>query len=101
MFLLRTVDTTKHQPILMEFDRLVREALIRILGCPLGDKSWDQAKLPVSMAGLGLRSAIDHSSAAFATSYLPSQDTLKGQKQKMVSAKIDLLNKRQWRSTTS
>ena len=132
MFLLRTVDTTKHQPILMEFDRLVREALIRILGCPLGDKSWDQAKLPVSMAGLGLRSAIDHSSAAFATSYLSSQqlarqllhvpddqespdlsptvvaslsakmgdeeevsqDTLKGQKQKMVSAKIDLLNKR-------
>ena len=75
MFLLRTVDTTKHQPILLEFDRLVREALIRILGCPLRDNSWNQAKLPVSMAGLGLRSAIDHSSAAFATSYLSSNNS--------------------------
>ena len=75
MFILRTVDTSGHQPILAEFDRLVREALIRILGCPLGDMAWDQAKLPVSMTGLGLRAAIDHSAAAFATSFLSSQPT--------------------------
>ena len=73
MFLLRTVDTSGHQDILSEFDRHVREALIRILGCPLEDLAWEQAKLPVSMAGLGLRSATDHSAAAYATSFLASQ----------------------------
>ena len=63
MFILHTVDTSGHQPIIVEFDRIVREALIRILGSPLGVLGWDQAKLPVSMAGLGLRSAVDHSQA--------------------------------------
>ena len=37
------------------------------------DVAWEQAKLPVSMAGLGLRSATDHSAAAYATSFLASQ----------------------------
>ena len=73
MFLLRTVDTSGHLDILAEYDRLVREALIKILGCPLEDLAWDQAKLPVSMTGLGLRSAIDHSLAAYSTSFLASQ----------------------------
>ena len=73
MFLLRTVDTSDHQDILAEFDRHIREALIRILGCPIEDVAWDQAKLPVSMAGLGLRSAKDHSAAAYSTSFLASQ----------------------------
>ena len=35
MFILRTVDTSDHQQLLAEYDHQVREALIRILGCPL------------------------------------------------------------------
>ena len=73
MFLLRTVDTSGHQDLLAEYDRHVREALIRILGSPVEDLAWEQAKLPVSMSGLGLRAATDHSAAAYATSYLASQ----------------------------
>ena len=34
---------------------------------------WEQAKLPVSMGGAGLRAAADHAQVAFATSYLASQ----------------------------
>ena len=54
-FLLRGVDTSSHTAILHEFDQVTREALIRILGAPVGERAWRQAKLPVSMGGLGLR----------------------------------------------
>ena len=121
---------------LAEYDRQVREAVIRILGCPLGDLAWEQAKLPVSMGGLGLRAATDHSAAAYASSFLASQplarqllrlpdeqedpilnpqviaslnartgeeevtqDSLKGLKQKQVSAMIDLVNQKQLLAT--
>ena len=49
----------------------------RILGGPASDLSWDQAKLPISMGGVGLRSAEDHAAAAFSTSFLSSQPMLK------------------------
>ena len=37
------------------------------------DETWAQAKLPISMGGLGLRAAKDHAAAAFSISYLSSQ----------------------------
>ena len=73
MFLLRTVDTTVHRHLLAQFDFITREALGRILGCPLNDLQWRQAKLPISLGGMGLRAALDHGAAAYATSYLQSQ----------------------------
>ena len=73
MFSLRTVETTNLQDLLKEFDMLTREALTRILGSPVQDQQWEQAKLPVSMGGLGLRAAEDHAPAAYATSYIASQ----------------------------
>ena len=47
--------------------------LLRILGLPVGDFTWHQAKLPVSMGGLGLRTAENHAPAAYAASTLSSQ----------------------------
>ena len=73
MFTLRTVDTSVHQHLLTQFDQLTREALSRILGAPLNNLQWDQAKLPVSLGGMGLRAADDHGAAAYATSFLQSQ----------------------------
>ena len=54
-------------------DAMIREALTKILGCPLPELQWEQAKLPVSLGGLGLRAAKDHAAAAFATSFLSCQ----------------------------
>ena len=72
VFLLRTTDTSGFKHLLAEFDRITREALSQILGGALTDQGWDQAKLPVSMGGVGLRAAEDHASAAYATSLLSS-----------------------------
>ena len=72
MFTLRTTDTSRHQQEIQEFDLLTREAFTRILGAPLTDLEWAQAKLPVSMGGMGLRAAEDHGAAAYASSYLSS-----------------------------
>ena len=72
-FLLRAVDTSDHGQHLQAYDRITREALTRILGTPIGDKSWQQAKLPVGMGGLGLRAAEDQAPAAYAASVLSSK----------------------------
>ena len=73
MYTLRTVDTTSHGHLLRKFDRQTREALTCILGAPLGQRQWDQAKLPVALGGLGLRGAEDHAPGAYAASFLSSQ----------------------------
>ena len=73
MYTLRTVDPTPHQAEWMGFDSITREALTRILGAPLDDIQWLQATLPVSMGGLGLRTAEDHGPGAYASSFLSSQ----------------------------
>ena len=72
-YLLRTTNTSQFQPLLREFDSITREALNRILGGPASDEAWAQAKIPISMGGLGLRAAEDHSSVAFSISLLSAQ----------------------------
>ena len=84
MFLLRTLDTTIFGDQLEQFDLMIRGALSRILGTPITDVGWEQAKLPVSMGGLGLRAASDHAGVAFASSLLSAQpliDKLLGQRE--------------------
>ena len=56
-FSLRTTDTCPHKGVRREFDEEVRKALEQILGAPLTDTQWDQASLPISQGGFGLRSA--------------------------------------------
>ena len=77
MYTLRAVETVAHQEILAEYDRVTREAIGRIVGVPLTNEQWLQANLPVSMGGLGLRTAKDHAPAAFSSSYLSSQPLLR------------------------
>ena len=73
MYLLRAVDTTDHLDALKEFDDITREGLGRILGVGIPEQQWQQAKLPVTLGGMGLPAAQDHAAAAFAASFLSSQ----------------------------
>ena len=65
---LRTTDTTPHQTTLIRFDNLMRGTFEDIVGAPLTDPQWIQATLPVSMGGLGFRSAAVHAPIAYLAS---------------------------------
>ena len=77
MFLLRALDTSRFGDLLEEFDATTRGALSKILGTPVQDLHWEQAKLPAAMGGLGLRSAFDHGPIAYATSIISAQPLIK------------------------
>ena len=77
-YLLRTVDTTTMVPLIQDFDRDSRDALGRILGAAVGDRTWEQAKLPVSFGGMGIRGAEDHAPVVYAASVLAAQLLLQG-----------------------
>ena len=64
--------------LLRDFDTITRDGLARILGTTLEDKAWQQAKMPVSLGGMGLRAAEDHAPVAHAASVLASQPLLQG-----------------------
>ena len=74
MFNLRTTYSLDHMDLWISFDEIMRECLGRILGTPLLDQQWQQAQLPVSLGGLGLRAAVDHAPAAYVCSLVASQD---------------------------
>ena len=50
------------------FDALMRESVGSVLGYHLDDKQWDQASLPVSKGGMGLRRALLHSPGSYVSS---------------------------------
>ena len=58
--------------MLAQLDVTTRDALSRIIGYPLTDLQWRQAKLPLSLGGVGLQVATDIAPVAYATSYLAS-----------------------------
>jgi hypothetical protein len=55
-------------PILAEYDDVIRRTLQSILNISMSDVAWDQATLPVSNGGLGIRSATDVALPAFLAS---------------------------------
>ena len=69
MFALRTVDPQLCEDLWEEVDDITRQSLQRILGVMPTDIQWQQSQLPVSMGGLGLRSARMHSFVAYALLY--------------------------------
>ena len=73
MFTLRTVPTTQFPELLKDFDAVIRETLIQILGTPLDEKQWLQVKLPICQGGLGIRGAEDHAGVAYSSSYTSSK----------------------------
>ena len=74
MFTLRTTYSLDHIDTWCLFDNTIRDSMSTILGTPLSDTQWNQAQLPVSMGGLGLRAAVDHAPAAYSCSLIASQD---------------------------
>ena len=67
-FALRTVDNTSHEEILEDFDQTVKQSVEDVLGTPLPPVQWDQASLPLSLGGLGLKRATKHAAATYLAS---------------------------------
>ena len=74
MFTLRTTNPSHHQELWQRFDSITRQTISMILGVPVSDSQYQQAQLPVSQGGLGLRASMDHAPAAYVSSLLSSQD---------------------------
>ena len=55
-------------PILHEFDKLLRDCLCQILNVAINDNQWIQASLPVKNGGLGIRSARQIAPSAYLAS---------------------------------
>ena len=60
--------------VLDTYDETLRATLAQILNVQLDDKTWQQASLPISAGGLGIRSAVVLSSSAFLSSIHGAQD---------------------------
>ena len=89
-FALRTVDPTQHLLILERFDMGIRKSLEAILGTPLAYAQYQQSTLPVSMGGMGLRRATQHSSASYLASLGFSANTiLEARKQQVSQPDLD------------
>eukprot|EP00971_Amphidinium_carterae_P067010 1326846-Amphidinium_carterae.1 len=69
-YAMRTVPPGFHMLALQEFDQVMRQALEGLLGEQLPDYAWAQAQLSIAHGGLGIRSAVQHSSAAYLASVL-------------------------------
>lgn len=73
VYTLRTCKPSSLKGPYDRFDVMQHLALEEILGCSLTPSAWRQASLPVSLGGLGLRSASSHASAAFLSSIIGSE----------------------------
>ena len=67
-FSIRTTSPENSLAACIEFDYHQRNALSSLLGSPIDDSTWAQASLPISLGGLGLRSAASHAPIAYASS---------------------------------
>ena len=65
---LRVVPRDSHVQALTRFDNDIRRAFAAAVGVHLDDDAWKRAQCPVSFAGLGLRSVVEFSDAAYIAS---------------------------------
>ena len=68
MYFLRCAPSFKFKEVLQDYDQYLRLGLEDILNVKLGENSWLQSTLPVSMGGLGIRLASDLALPAFLSS---------------------------------
>ena len=68
IYTLRTCKPAALESAYKHFDAIQHSALEDILGASLTPLAWRQAALPVSLGGLGLRSASSHATAAYLSS---------------------------------
>ena len=76
LYTLRTCKPTSLSPAYKRFDEIQYSALEDILGSSLSPLAWRQASLPVSLGGLGLRSASSHAAAAYLSSLAQTKSTV-------------------------
>jgi hypothetical protein len=67
MYTLRTAPCFTSQTLLT-IDKCIHDTLAAILNVNLEDNAWDQASLPISFGGLGIRKTVQLSVSAFAAS---------------------------------
>ena len=63
--------------LLKQYDDSIRNTLQHILNISLSDSAWDQASLPISSGGIGVRLATDLALPAFLSSVAGSLDLVK------------------------
>ena len=76
IYTLRTCKPNALRSAYDRFDAIQHSALEDILGASLTPLAWRQASLPVSLGGIGLRSASSHAAAAFLSSIAQSKPTV-------------------------
>ena len=64
MYLLRSAPCFNSK-VLKEYDALLKTFLEKVINIKVSDRNWTQSTLPVSLGGLGVRSAVDLSLPAF------------------------------------
>ena len=69
IYLLRTINSDPYLEQWSQFDHVTRDTLSCIIASDVTDKIWCESKLPLTMGGLRLRSAVDHAPAAYVSSY--------------------------------
>ena len=74
LYSLRTAPVWRFQRVVENFDGVQREILEETLNVPLSDVCWEQATLPVSRGGLGVRKADSLALPAYFASLSASQD---------------------------
>ena len=74
LYLLRTSPSSKRNEDLESFDEIVRLSLQSITNVKMEGAVWQQAILPSSMGGLGVRKLVDLALPAFLSSSHTSQD---------------------------
>lgn len=72
--LLRTSPTFIRSSLLSEIDDFYRQTLVAITNNKISDVSWNQASLPLSLAGLGIRKLTDLAEPAYFSSVYQSAE---------------------------
>ena len=71
--MLRTVDPSGYADIWTQFDTYIQDTFNLMIKVNNDKCQWQEAQLPVSMGGFGLRSAVMHGMAAFTSSVVSTE----------------------------
>jgi hypothetical protein len=74
---MRTTPLEKWKLQAVQFDNMMRMAILSILGFPMSDLTFAQACLTPKLGGLGLRRVAEHADLAYQASWHESQKTAK------------------------
>ena len=96
-YIMRTVDPRPYKGTMEKFDKAVRQSMERVVGASMMDHQWQQATLPVTLGGLGLRCVVPHAPGAYVTSLGSSSEIMEevlGQSRKEVKVEglVALIN---------